>query len=364
MCRIWAAESIAFRCGTRRILSSAKASFPSTKTPGRLAPLKRPGNFSFWATPSRFSPSTNSSARFDLIGSAEPVRRLYTIGQLTQILSVKRDVIRHWMRAGLICPVEIVHRLAFFDFVQVQSAKTLCDLTKRGCFGQPHPRLPGAASAMAAGPRPNRLHNSLCLRIAAGCCCVAVTADSWRSPGSCSLTLPLTPTPRRYPPSGTPTADELFDDALELHDSARYAEAASAYLKAIELDPRDPVLYFNLANVHYEQGHLEDSAAAYLAATQHDPAYVEAWNALGCVLSQLGRSKEAIVALRRAVELVPDYGDAHYNLASELESQGESRAAREHWRRYLQLDSTGPWADTAREYLEGHHQDRIARIPS
>jgi hypothetical protein len=71
-------------------------------------------------------------SRFGLIGPSESIRLLYTIGQLAQILNVKRDLIRYWMRTGLICPVEIVHRLAFFDFVQVQSAQTLCDLTKRG----------------------------------------------------------------------------------------------------------------------------------------------------------------------------------------------------------------------------------------
>src|SRR5262245_45376154 len=61
--------------------------------------------------------------RFGLFESEEPVRRLYTVGQLAKILSVKRDLIRHWLKAGLICPVETVHRLAFFDFAQVQSAK-------------------------------------------------------------------------------------------------------------------------------------------------------------------------------------------------------------------------------------------------
>jgi predicted TPR repeat methyltransferase len=69
-------------------------------------------------------------------------------------------------------------------------------------------------------------------------------------------------------------------------------------------------------------------------------------------------SKEAVVAYRRAVDLLPTYGDAHFNLASELEIEGEFHAASEHWRRYLQLDSTGPWADTARERLTHHEMER------
>jgi tetratricopeptide (TPR) repeat protein len=164
------------------------------------------------------------------------------------------------------------------------------------------------------------------------------------------------------PWSECPTADELFDEALELHDSERHADAAEKYSRAIELDPKDPVLYFNLANVYYELGCLEDSAAAYLEATQRDPLYVEAWNGLGCVLSQLNRSNDAIVALRRAVQLVPDYGDAHFNLASELEEQDQNDAANEHWRRYLDLDRTGPWADIARDRLEAYERERLASI--
>jgi hypothetical protein len=297
--------------------------------------------------------------RFGLIGPAEPVRRLYTIGQLAQILNVKRDAIRYWMRAGLICPVEIVHRLAFFDFVQVQSAKTLCDLTKRGVatsrirasLERLRRWLPGLGSSLSQ---------------------LALLEDSGRlllrcedgglveSSGQLHFDFPTDADTASLPTNGFRSADDMFDDALELHDSGHFAEAASAYLRAIEIDPADPVLFFNLANVRYEQGQLEDSAAAYLAATQRDPSYVEAWNALGCVFSQLGRSKEAIVAFRRAVDLLPTYGDAHFNLASELEIQGEFHAASEHWRRYLQLDSTGPWADTARERLARHEMERAA----
>jgi tetratricopeptide (TPR) repeat protein len=160
------------------------------------------------------------------------------------------------------------------------------------------------------------------------------------------------------------SADELFEEALELHDAGRYAEAAVAYRRAIELDPADPVLYFNLANAHYALGQFEESVAAFLQATKRDTQYAEAWNGLGCVWSALQRPKEAIVALRRAVQLVPTYGDAHFNLAAELEQQNKFEAAIEHWRRYLELDRTGPWAETARERIETYQQERLARIPS
>jgi tetratricopeptide (TPR) repeat protein len=300
--------------------------------------------------------------RCGLCELSEPIRRLFTIGQLSQVLGVKRDLIRRWLRVGLICPAEVVHRLAFFDFVQVQSAKTLYELAKRGVStGQIRasleqlrrwlPNLGTSLTQLAMLEENGRLlvrfgesgfaesNGQLCFDFEAD-----VEADA----------LP-------WPELNTP--DELFDEALELHDTGRYAEAALAYQRAIELDPTDPVLYFNLANVRYEQGQLDESAAAYLESTQRDPSYAEAWNALGCVLSKLERPEEAIVALRRAVQLVPGYGDAHFNLASELEQAGKIAEATRHWRQYLELDRTGPWADIARERIEAHVQQPTARIP-
>jgi tetratricopeptide (TPR) repeat protein len=299
--------------------------------------------------------------RFGLSGSDEPVRQLYTIGQLSRILNVNRDLIRRWLTAGLIYPVETVHRLAFFDFAQVQSAKTLCDLAERGVstrrirtsLEQLRRWLPNLSASLAQLALLED-HGRLLMRY--GECCLVEPTGQLRFDFSAEEETAALSW------SECPTADELFDEALELHDSGRHADAAEKYRRAIELDPKDPVLYFNLANVYYELGGLEDSAAAYLKATQLDPQYVEAWNGLGCVLSQLDRSKEAIVSLRRAVQLVPDYGDAHFNLASELEEQGQNDAANEHWSRYLELDRTGPWADIARDRLDAFERERLASI--
>ena len=57
-------------------------------------------------------------------------------------------------------------------------------------------------------------------------------------------------------------------------------------------------------------------------------------------------------AFRVALDLHPDYPDAHFHLAELLEQSGHRDEAATHWRRYLEFDQRGPWADIARQRLE------------
>jgi len=54
-----------------------------------------------------------------------------------------------------------------------------------------------------------------------------------------------------------------------------------------------------------------------------------------------------------ALNADPLYPDLHINLALLCEKLGRRGQARRHWRRYLQLDAQGAWADVARRKLEG-----------
>ena len=66
---------------------------------------------------------------------------------------------------------------------------------------------------------------------------------------------------------------------------------------------------------------------------------------------ETGRVGEAILTYQTALQLAPTYADAHYNLALAYEKIKEPRKALAHWRAYVKLDTTGPWAVHARNQV-------------
>ena len=68
-------------------------------------------------------------------------------------------------------------------------------------------------------------------------------------------------------------------------------------------------------------------------------------------LSTKPHNEPALRHYKRALASDPFYADAHVSLALLYEKLGLRRTARDHWRRYLQLDPGGSWADVARRHL-------------
>src|SRR5687768_2725124 len=69
------------------------------------------------------------------VGLTEPagaIRGQHTISDLARMLNVTSVRLRHWLRIGLIQPVQSTNRLAYFDFHQVAFAKRLCELLDGG----------------------------------------------------------------------------------------------------------------------------------------------------------------------------------------------------------------------------------------
>lgn len=307
-----------------------------------------------------------------LLGIEPPERKslqLYTPAMLCQLLNVSVHEIRRWERAGLIKAVKKVYRLPYFDFEEVASARRLCQLVAAGVKADQiaaslerlHSFLPNVTRPVDQLEVLAHGANGLAFRDASGL--IETTgqrlfdfdppvADA--EPDDGPSTIPIRPAP--FAPSTEQhrwTADDWYQEGCRLMESNEINAAVETLRIAVVNDPLNPQYHFHLADALYRQRKAEAAIERYHVAVELDHNFLEAWTQLGCVLSETGDQAGAKAAFQIALDRHPDYPDAHFHLAGVLEMLGESDAAAHHWRKYLDFDQRGPWAEIARERLLG-----------
>jgi tetratricopeptide (TPR) repeat protein len=167
---------------------------------------------------------------------------------------------------------------------------------------------------------------------------------------------PTSPTRRETvkPSSDTALAEQYFltGSALDNGDESTREQAASAYRRALELDPCLVAALINLANIHYSRDELVEAQALYERAISLESDFFEAHFNLGNIYHDLGRFSEAQRCYEEALRLNPYYPDTRFYLAVTLEKMGLSQEARPHWRAYQQLAPQGEWVELAKEFSE------------
>jgi tetratricopeptide (TPR) repeat protein len=306
-------------------------------------------------------------ARLGLDSPSRGVQRLST-SQLSRVLRVSGDRIRSWIQQGLVQPSETLHGVHYFDFQQARWAKSLCDFARAGVAPQrirrsleqltrwmPDVQRPLAQLAML------EKDGRLVVRLGEGQLADPTGQglfDFSDQPAMPSETgrVPLYAERRTQNAERSARAvaagEQWFDLGRQHEQAGNLAEAAKAYLQALESSGQDAYASFNLANVLHALGQKEQAAKHFHQAVQVDASFVDAWNNLGVVLSELGQYEEAVLAFQRAIALSPYYADARYNLADTLDQLGREEEALPHWRAYARLDPTSPWGAYARRRLK------------
>jgi len=289
--------------------------------------------------------------KLDLNSYIGGLERCYTTEQLSRILDIPKAELRRWVRIGLIQPVKVVKRLAWFDFRHVVQARNLHRLTERGVSPQQIAKsieqmrewLPdgeGLLSQLEALAK-----NDVVVQLDSG-----RYADShgqlmlpFDDSGPEAETGPHPASESPITPFEAPSLD-WFTRGVQAEEAGDLDEAVLAYTRALEERGPNPDLYFNLGNVHFGLELIARAAQNYLEAVKLDGEFVEAWNNLGNALSELGEFEEAIVAFERALAIEPEYAEALSNLAEVLLEVGRTSDARRSFERYLELDPDSSWA--------------------
>jgi len=342
--------------------------------------------------------------RLGMLDPDQNIRRLYTPAMLAEMLEVSVAVIRRWHRRGLIIPTREVHRLPYFDFQEVATARHLAEMLSAGASPtQIEKRLAELAKYVPDVDRPLAQLSvivqgqEILLRQGEGLIepngQMRLDFDALDEPEHVIHEVHTESEPQLDPPhiSAKDIIEISEQDVLAVLDSdpagdgdPRILSFSGALDRAIY--PDNPELMLMRASEHEEAGELElaidvyrtfltafgpraevnfqlaellcrrnDYAAArerYYMAIEIDENYVEARANLGCVLIDTGELELAVAALYGALKYHPDYPDVHYHLARTLDELGQSDKAIDHWRAFLVLSPDSPWAQQARDRLQ------------
>jgi len=153
-------------------------------------------------------------------------------------------------------------------------------------------------------------------------------------------------------PEEVDSVDELFETAREAEDDEDWERARALYSRCHAMEPRDPVIAFNLSHAQLKLGDLEGAKRMLNKVMSLDIRFAEAWFNLAAIARMQGDLEAAWLNLKRAIFADRDFPDAIYNLAHLEFERGELGEAARHWKRYLELDRTSDWALKARTGLQ------------
>jgi tetratricopeptide (TPR) repeat protein len=285
----------------------------------------------------------------------EVVSVVYSRADLLRILHLTSRQLANWERAGLIVASP---SYSFADLLKIKKVRDLCAMRVRPAViresleamqkqasGMGNPLVEAGASSTTKNHRVAFRHEGRLLEPIAGQFVMDFTSRE--------KVVTSTPIPT---PESTPREDEAaswFARGIALEeDPATQTEALAAYHKALEFQPSHAAAHINLGTLYYNRQDFALAEKHYRAALEADPRYALAYFDLGNVLDETGRVQEGIQTYKMAVQLAPTYADAHYNLALAYEKIKEPRKALKHWRAYVKLDTTGPWAVHARNQIQ------------
>ena len=312
--------------------------------------------------------------RLGLVDAETSVKRLYTPAMLAHLLGVPVNVIRRWHRRGLIVPARTVHKLPYFDFAEIATARRLAELVAAGSSPEaierrlaqlsqvlPHVQRPLAQLSVLVEGKQILLRQGEGLIEPGGQ--LRIDFDAIEAVDDASTPLAdnaqsILAFPARDPVAFPPPdaeedgLDPMLEAAYDAEDAGELETAVDYFHAILARDGARADISFQLGELLYRIGQTEAARERYYVAIELDEAFVEARASLGCVLAETGRPELAIAAFRGALQLHDEYPDVHYNLARTLDELNESEEAIEHWERFLALSPDSPWADEARQRLD------------
>ena len=300
-----------------------------------------------------------------LVDQDHGARRLYTPAMLARLLRVPIKTIRRWHRRGLIKPTRRVHKLPYFDFQEVASARKIAELISSGASQTVvEAKLKQLIDQFPDSQRPL----SQLSIIAEGRDILLREGDGLIEPGGQQrfnfdpgsgedsdpssesvIAIESARVDRDIEKLNSP--EDFMRLATDLEDLDEIESACEVYRSMMLAFGATADACFRLAENLFQIGDLTAARERYYSAIELDQQLVEARASLGCVLAELNKPELAISAFEGALEHHPEYADVMYHLAQQLDAVGRTDDAAIQWQNFLNLAPKSPWADEARDRL-------------
>lgn len=299
------------------------------------------------------------AAQLASVPGREPVSETFTVADVVRLLGITAGKLRQLERAGVVVPTAVKGKRRAYTFPDVIALRVARDLFhKRIKMREVAEAVQNLRRALPKVTRPLAE-----LRIVSdGRRMVVKSSSGTFEPATGQMVLDFEVKDLRddvvrvLRPAVTgdraKSAYDLYIQASSLdEDPATMDEAESLYRRAIEIDPSLAIAYTNLGNVCFRRGDDAAAEGLYRRALGIDAAQPEAQYNLGYVMLERGQARESIAYFRGALDSDPRFADAYFNLAMAHEQVDEPAKARPCWRKYLEIEPTGTWAEIARKHL-------------
>ena len=100
---------------------------------------------------------------------------------------------------------------------------------------------------------------------------------------------------------------KIFQEALEFHQAANFADAEILYNEILETHPANIDAIFYLGTLKLQQGEFEEARLLLEKTTTLKPDYETAYNNLATTLKKQGKLDEAVTVYNKSIALQPDY---------------------------------------------------------
>jgi Tfp pilus assembly protein PilF len=131
---------------------------------------------------------------------------------------------------------------------------------------------------------------------------------------------------------------EYSQDGVHLFRRGDYTSARQCFQAALELEPDDPDLHYNLGQCYDRQGLVEQAERRYTECVQRAPNHAEGRHALAALLLRTGRTAEAVTLVEGWLAREPNLAAAYAEDGWVRRQRGDLPGAKDRFHQALQRD--------------------------